>query len=72
MKALSSILISGAPEQPVFNTDRLHDPTSNLQDASQHRQFCALQNGAVSPIRTSLLLAPCCERYCNANLGPAR
>jgi hypothetical protein len=48
-------LISGAPEQLIFNTDRLNDPTPNLQNASQHQQFCALQSGGVSPIRTSLL-----------------
>src|ERR1700709_1910333 len=32
-------------------------PHRNFQNASQHQQFCALQSGAVSPIRTSLLAA---------------
>jgi hypothetical protein len=70
MKALSRILLSGAPQQPVFNTDRVNDPTSNLQGASQHRQFCALQSGAVSPIRTALL--PDLRAPAMPTPGPAR
>jgi hypothetical protein len=72
MKALSKFQISGAPEQPVFNTDRLNDPRSNLQDASQHRQFCALQSGAVSPIRTSRLPASMLRAPLQRKPGPPR